>query len=219
MVQGVLIDKAIEVLFQRARDFGRSPRARAIDETLRTVVGKAIDPLAEGGIGKREGVRNGLQALAFDDLAHGLGTAEDAGFPGLLDEGISGRERVIGKVQCEGPHLRVSSNKILQKYTNPTPHDVFTLLSAHNLSDSNFPEPAHTLPQRCEGYGGSRGCPGDPRVRRGPRQAAGSSSEISMCASLCVTVTSSIANVLQSHRRERGPQRPPRQGPSSLTGR
>jgi hypothetical protein len=88
MLQGVVSDQTIEVLFQLARDFGRSSGARAIDETLRAVVGKAIDPLAEGGIGKGEGVRDSLQALACDDLAHGLGTAEDAGFPGLLDEDI-----------------------------------------------------------------------------------------------------------------------------------
>jgi hypothetical protein len=86
------------------------------------VVGKAIDPFAEGGIGKGEGVRDGLKALAFDDLTHGLGTAENTGFPGLLYEGVSGRERVIGKVQCEGPHMGVSSNKILQKYTNSMSH-------------------------------------------------------------------------------------------------
>ena len=88
MLQGILIDEAIEVLLQLARDLGRSPGARASDSTLRTVAGKAIDPLAEGGIGQGEGVRDGLQALAFDDFAHGLGTAEDAGSPGLLDEGI-----------------------------------------------------------------------------------------------------------------------------------
>jgi hypothetical protein len=52
------------------------------------VVGKTIDPLAEGGIGQGEGVRDGVQALAFDDLTHGLGTAEDTGFPGLFDEGL-----------------------------------------------------------------------------------------------------------------------------------
>jgi hypothetical protein len=83
-----LIDKTIEVLFQLARHFGWSPGARAVDEARRTLIGKAMDPLAEGGIGKGEGVRDGLQALSFDDLAHGLGTAEDAGFPGLLYEGI-----------------------------------------------------------------------------------------------------------------------------------
>jgi len=140
-----LRNEALEGLCQRAGDFGRSTRAWALDETLRTVVGKAIAPLAEGGRGTGEGVRDGVQALAFDDLAHGLGTAADAGFPGLLCEGIEGRERVIGKVQCEGPHMGIASNKILQKYTNPTSHCVFTLLSAHSLSDSNFPEAAYQI--------------------------------------------------------------------------
>ena len=31
VLQGILIDEAIEVLFQLARDFGRAPGARAID--------------------------------------------------------------------------------------------------------------------------------------------------------------------------------------------
>ena len=105
VLQGVLIDEVIEIAFQFARDFGRSPRAWAIHQTLCAVAGKAVDPLAEGGIGKGEGVRDGLQALPCDDLTHDLGTAEDTGFPGLFDEGISGRERVIGQVQLEGPHM------------------------------------------------------------------------------------------------------------------
>jgi hypothetical protein len=84
VLQGVLIDEAIEVLFQRTGDFGRSTRARAVDEAWRALVGKAMDPLAQRGIGKGEDVRDGLQALAFDDLAHGLGTTENAGFFGLL---------------------------------------------------------------------------------------------------------------------------------------
>jgi hypothetical protein len=88
MLQGVLIDEAIEVLFQRARDFRRSPRARAIDQAWDPLAGKTMDPLAESRIRKGEGVRDGLQALAFDDGTHGLGTAEDAGFFGLLDEGV-----------------------------------------------------------------------------------------------------------------------------------
>jgi len=40
--------------------------------------------------------------------------------------------------------MRVSSNKLLQKYAHPLSHDVVTLVSAQNLSDSNFPEAAHT---------------------------------------------------------------------------
>ena len=88
MLQGILIDKTIEVLFQRACDFGWATRARAIHQALHPLVGKAVDPLTEGGIGKGERVRDGLQALAFHDVAHGLGTAEDTGLFGLLDEGI-----------------------------------------------------------------------------------------------------------------------------------
>ena len=84
MLQGVLIDQAIEVLFQLAGDFGRSTGARAVDQTLRALAGKAMDPLAQGGIGKGERVGDGLKTLPFDDVAHGLGTAEDAGFFGLL---------------------------------------------------------------------------------------------------------------------------------------
>ena len=52
MLQGVLIDEAIEVLFQRAGDFGGATGARAIHQALRALVGKAMDPLAQGGIGK-----------------------------------------------------------------------------------------------------------------------------------------------------------------------
>ena len=51
MLQGVLIDEAIEVLFQRARDFRRSPRVRAIDQALDPLAGKTMDPLAESGRG------------------------------------------------------------------------------------------------------------------------------------------------------------------------
>ena len=48
----------------------------------------------------------------------------------------------MGKVESKGPHTRVSSNKLLQKYAHPLSHNVVTLLSAQNLSDSNFPEAA-----------------------------------------------------------------------------
>src|SRR4029450_1118459 len=41
--------------------------------------------------------------------------------------------------------MRVSSNKLLQKYAQPTSHNAVTLLSAQNLSDSNFPEAAGCL--------------------------------------------------------------------------
>jgi hypothetical protein len=84
MRQGVLIDAAIEVLFQRARDGRRSPRARPIDQALDPLAGKTMDPRAQRGRGKGEGVRDGWQTLSFHAVAHALGTAADAGFFGLL---------------------------------------------------------------------------------------------------------------------------------------
>ena len=88
MLEGVLIDEAIAVLFQLACHCRRSSRAWAIDQVLDSLAGKTMDPLAQRGIGKGEGVRDGVQTLPFHDVAHGLGTAEDAGFFGLLDEGV-----------------------------------------------------------------------------------------------------------------------------------
>jgi hypothetical protein len=88
ILEGVWIDEASEVLFQLACHLRRSSRVWAIHQTLDSLAGKTMDPLAESGIGKGEGVRDGLQTLPFHDVAHGLGTAEDAGFFGLLYEGI-----------------------------------------------------------------------------------------------------------------------------------
>jgi hypothetical protein len=51
-------------------------------------VGKAIDPRAESRRRKGEGVSDGLETLPLHNVAHGVGTAEDAGFFGLLDEGV-----------------------------------------------------------------------------------------------------------------------------------
>ena len=86
MVEGVLIDEAIEVLCQCTGDFGRATGARAIHQALGPLVGKAMDPFAQGRIGKVQRVRDRLEALPFDDVAHGLGTTEDAGLLGLLEK-------------------------------------------------------------------------------------------------------------------------------------
>src|SRR5512145_1703132 len=132
-----------EVPFQLACDCGGAPGAWAVDETLRTLMRKTIDPLAQGRIGKLERVGDGLQTLPLDDVAHSLGTAADAGVFGVLYEGVSGRQGGGGKTQFQSPHLRVSSNKLRQKYAQPTSHDAVPLLSAQNLFDSNFPEAAY----------------------------------------------------------------------------
>ena len=88
MRQGGLIDEALEVLFQLARDFWWPTGAGAIDEALGALVGKAMDPLAERGIGKGQRIRDGLEALAFDDFTHGLGPAKDPCLFRLLHAGI-----------------------------------------------------------------------------------------------------------------------------------
>jgi hypothetical protein len=88
VLERVLVDKSIKVMRQCAGDFRRAPGARTIGEALHPLLGKAMDPFAQRRIGKVECVRDHLQALAFDDLAHGLGTTEDPGFLGLLEIGI-----------------------------------------------------------------------------------------------------------------------------------
>ena len=88
MLQGVLIDEAMEVLFQFAGHFRGSTRPRAIHEALRTLMSKAMDPFTQGRIRQLERVRDVLHAPAFDDVAYGLGTAEDACLFGLFQERI-----------------------------------------------------------------------------------------------------------------------------------
>jgi len=46
VLQGVLIDEAIEVLFQLSRDFGRSTGPWSVNEAWRALLSKAMDQLA-----------------------------------------------------------------------------------------------------------------------------------------------------------------------------
>jgi hypothetical protein len=50
VLQGVLIDEAIEMVFQLAGDFGRSTGARTIHQTPGALVGKAMHPFPQGRI-------------------------------------------------------------------------------------------------------------------------------------------------------------------------
>ena len=142
VLQRVVSAEALAVLCQRARDFRRSTSAWAVGEAWRALVGTAMDPRAPSSRGKRQGVGDGWEARACDDGAHGLGTAEDTSLLGLLQTRVERGEGVIGKVQCEGAPEQGLHNKVLQKYQSPMSYHVLTLLSAHNLSNSNFPEAA-----------------------------------------------------------------------------
>jgi hypothetical protein len=88
MVEGVFVHEAIKVLGQCTGDFRGSTGTGAIHQTLDPLVREAMDPLAQGGIGQVQRVGHRVEALAFDDLAHGLGPTEDPGFLGLLETGI-----------------------------------------------------------------------------------------------------------------------------------
>jgi hypothetical protein len=108
VLEGVLVDKPIEVVCQRTGHFGWATGAGAIHQALDPLVGEAMDPFAQCRIGKVQRVGHRLEATPLDDVAHGLGTAENAGLLGLLEEGIQGGESLIGKVEFEGPHRGVS---------------------------------------------------------------------------------------------------------------
>src|SRR5262249_33776661 len=136
VLERVLVDEAIEVVRQLAGHFRWATGAGAIPQALDSLVGKAMDPLAQRGIGKVQRVGHRLEAVPLDDFAYGLGTAEDAGLLRLLEEGIQGGERLLGKVEFEGPHSGGLQEKLLQKFTGV--HSPWLLLSEHNLFDSNF---------------------------------------------------------------------------------
>jgi hypothetical protein len=149
VLERVLIDEAIALLVQRAGHCGRSTGTRTISQPLDALVGKTRHPFPQGSIRQLERVGDGLHALSLDDSAYSLGTAEDARFFGLCHEGIEGGEGSLGKGQCEGSHAGGLHNKVLQKYNHPTLQHGLTLLSAHSLSDSNFPEAARDVPLSC----------------------------------------------------------------------
>jgi hypothetical protein len=88
MVERVFVHEAIKVLGECTGDFGGSTGAGTIHQPLAPLVREAMDPLAHGRIGQVQRVGYRLKALAFDDLAHGLGTTKDPGFLGLLEIGI-----------------------------------------------------------------------------------------------------------------------------------
>ena len=128
VLEGGLVNEAIEVHCECTGHLGRSTGARTVDKALRALVSQAMDPLTQGGIRQVQRVGDGLEALPCDDLAHGLGAPEDTGLLGPLQEGISGGEGILRKVQFEGPHDGGLQNKLLQKYKHPTSPHVVPLL-------------------------------------------------------------------------------------------
>jgi len=88
MQERVLVDEAIQVLFQGICHFRRATRAGAIHQAWDSLVGKAMDPFTQRGIGKVQRVRDCLEAVPCDDVTHSLGTPEHAGLLGLLQASV-----------------------------------------------------------------------------------------------------------------------------------
>jgi len=82
-----VLDEAMEVLFQRARDFGRSPGARAIPQALGPLLRKALDPFPPGRMRHVEGGGDGGDMVTGDHRMDGLGTAKDPRLLGLFEHG------------------------------------------------------------------------------------------------------------------------------------
>ena len=94
-----VVAAASEVVRQGTHHCRWSTGAGALSEALPPLGGKAIDPLAQRGVGKVARVRDGWEARPCDDCAYGLGTPEHAGLPRLLQdtlEGGAGHPRASG---------------------------------------------------------------------------------------------------------------------------
>jgi hypothetical protein len=82
-----LLDEAIEVLLQLARDCGRATGAWAIPQALGALLCKALHPFPQGRIRHVEGGGDGGDMVPRDYRMDGLGTAKDPRFLGLLEHG------------------------------------------------------------------------------------------------------------------------------------
>jgi hypothetical protein len=104
MLEGVLLDETRKMLLEFIGHFGRSSWAWAIVQAPRALGSKALYPFAQSGIGQVEGRGDGGEVLTRDHGTDGLRAAEDPRLLGLLEHGVEGRQRRIGKVAFEGAH-------------------------------------------------------------------------------------------------------------------
>ena len=102
MLQRVLINKAIEMLFQLTRHGGRSPGARALPHALRPLRRKARHPGAAGGMGQVARRGDGVDLVAGHALPDGVCPAQAPRLRGLLAQDIEGRQRLSRQVAVEG---------------------------------------------------------------------------------------------------------------------
>jgi hypothetical protein len=88
VLQGVLVDEAIEGLFQLARDLRWATGARSIPQALGPLLRQALHPFTQGSIRQVAGGRDGGDMVPLDHGMDGLGTAKDTRLLGLLEHGF-----------------------------------------------------------------------------------------------------------------------------------
>ena len=86
MVQEVLIDEVGEVLCEGTRHLARASGTGAVPQALRSLLGKALHPFAEGGLGKVERHRDGVDVRASHNFTHRLRPTKNARLLGLLQQ-------------------------------------------------------------------------------------------------------------------------------------
>src|SRR5262245_547762 len=104
MLQRVLIDEAVEVLFEFTRHLRWATRSWTIHQALRSLPGQALYPCAQSRIRTVKGRGDGVDVVASDDFPDGLRAAKDARLLRLLEHGISGHQCIITKMAFEGAH-------------------------------------------------------------------------------------------------------------------
>jgi hypothetical protein len=88
VLQGVFVDEAMEVLLQRACDFGWSTAARTIPQALVALLRKALHPFPQGRIRQVEGRGDSRDMVTRHYRTDRLGTAKDPRLLGLLEQGV-----------------------------------------------------------------------------------------------------------------------------------
>jgi hypothetical protein len=142
MLEGVLTDKAIEVLFQLTCDFGRSTGAWAIHQARDTLVGKAVDPFAEGGIVKcNVSETDWSRCLVTTARTAWARRNVQASFVFFKKVSRVGRAS-SGKCSLRVRMQVVSTRNCYKNRTIPRHTTCLPSLSAPSLSISNFPEAA-----------------------------------------------------------------------------
>jgi len=104
MLEGVLIDEAIEVALELAGDLTGWSRTGPIQEPCGAFSIKAMHPLSHRRVGEVEAVGDHLHTSAFDHLAYRLSASKEPRLLGFFEERLQLGQGIIGKLKVQIPH-------------------------------------------------------------------------------------------------------------------